>query len=274
MDSYNSHNASHGGSSTSAYTNPAFLPSSTSTVAATSGGQGETVSPYEEYLHSSLFAEDAEPLPDLEFDEDPAAESFVAQQSPLSSSISPASFDPTESSPSTAPLHPNQNPPAHSQTTTAHLTDAQLALLTPADRNMKRKPTGFRGSTPSALISIDAPIQPRSYVVASSTSRKRKTSAVVRKLAKRRAASTAHEGEEGEEGDGEGEGEEIPNELLDAAERKRLQNTLSARKSRLRKQMRVAELEEEVEELKDENGRLEERVRQLELLLGKVGVSY
>ena len=70
----------------------------------------------------------------------------------------------------------------------------------------------------------------------------------------------------------ENENEEIPDDLLAAAERKRLCNTLAARKSRARKQGRLAQLEGENEILVVQNERLKKRVDELELLLSGVGL--
>lgn len=58
--------------------------------------------------------------------------------------------------------------------------------------------------------------------------------------------------------------EELPADIVAQVERKRLQNTMSARKSRARKQMRMQELEEENRGLMEENQRLK---AQLELFL-------
>ncbi|KAL7342888.1 hypothetical protein BJY59DRAFT_646672, partial [Rhodotorula toruloides] len=98
-------------------------------------------------------------------------------------------------------------------------------------------------------IAIDAPIQKRDSLLPSATSRKRLNAAGERK-------SGAAEGLD--------DGEDIPQEALTATERKRLQNTLSARRCRARKQARVQELEVQ-------NAALRERVEQLEVMLRLVG---
>lgn len=127
-----------------------------------------------------------------------------------------------------------------------------------------RKATGFRGAA-TPLIPLEAPIQPRSYATESTTSRKRKTVAIERKLAKR-TPTPAFSKEEVEE-------EEIPEDLLEAAERKRLQNTLSARKSRLRKQERLGELEEENRILKGDKLTMARRISELEDMLRGLGLQ-
>ncbi|KAM0786768.1 hypothetical protein ACM66B_002203 [Microbotryomycetes sp. NB124-2] len=125
----------------------------------------------------------------------------------------------------------------------------------------KSSPTGSRNSD-STVVPMDAPIQPRQYVLPSATSRKRKTVAVERALAKRgrstKADSEAPPPVEPAQSQAQ---DDIPDDLVAAVERKRLQNTLSARKSRARKQERLAELEAE-------NASLKARVEELEALLG------
>ncbi|BGP47333.1 hypothetical protein JCM10450v2_003185 [Rhodotorula kratochvilovae] len=126
----------------------------------------------------------------------------------------------------------------------------------PAAPSSKKRPapTGFRPGAPP-LLPLDAPIQSRHSVIPSATSKKRKTSAAEKALAKRGAPSPAPSG-------GEVEGEaDLPADIVAAVERKRLQNTLSARKSRARKQARLQELE-------GENEGLRRRVEELEALLG------
>ena len=126
------------------------------------------------------------------------------------------------------------------------------------------RPTGFRGADTS-LTPLDAPIQSRTYVLPSVTSRKRKTVPIERALAKRKRAATPAE-------DAEEDDEEIPADLKAAVERKRLQNTVAARRSRLRKQARLGELEEANKELVEENEGLKSRVAELEKVLKSVGL--
>ncbi|KAK4690273.1 hypothetical protein P7C70_g9630, partial [Phenoliferia sp. Uapishka_3] len=106
----------------------------------------------------------------------------------------------------------------------------------------------------TSTISLTAPIAPRTYLLPSSTSRKRKTSAVERELAKRQCFPS----ETGEQD------VEVPEDLQAAVERKRLLNTVSARKSRMRKQNRLQELEEENARLKEQNEGLRKRLERLE----------
>lgn len=109
----------------------------------------------------------------------------------------------------------------------------------------------------------------------SSTSKKRKTTAIKRGLAKRGRSSSSPDTTvavpaEKEEG---AEGEEIPEDLVEQAERKRLQNTLSARKSRQRKQERLGMLEERNRELESTNEQLRARVEELERVMRSIGAA-
>lgn len=111
--------------------------------------------------------------------------------------------------------------------------------------------------TKKVAIALDAPIQPRKYVSNSATSKKRKTVPAQRALDKRTKTTpslmTASIADE-----------ELPPDLIDAVERKRLGNTLSARKSRLRKAEAVATLTATNVALQAENDALRLRVQQLE----------
>ncbi|GAA5928269.1 hypothetical protein JCM1841_001759 [Sporobolomyces salmonicolor] len=120
-------------------------------------------------------------------------------------------------------------------------------------------PTGFRSTS---LLPIDAPIQPRNAVLPSSTTRKRKTAGAEKALAKRARADTpsaAPPTVAAAQGD-----EELPADIVAAMERKRLQNTISARKSRARKANHVQELQAENERLKQENEVLAAKVAEFE----------
>ncbi|GAA5881890.1 hypothetical protein JCM8547_005477 [Rhodosporidiobolus lusitaniae] len=127
-------------------------------------------------------------------------------------------------------------------------------------RSRKPAPTGFRRDTSTPLLAMDAPIQSRNSVIPSATSRKRKTAAAEKALAKRRKSRDEVPSPAPPPAAPAGE-DDLPAEIVAAVERKRLQNTLSARKSRARKQARLQELE-------DENEALRRRVEELERMMG------
>lgn len=135
-------------------------------------------------------------------------------------------------------------------------------------------------STPSGkTLPLDAPIQPRSYLLPSVTARKRRTSAVEKQLAKRSRASaelssttspahsTTDVNPESCNASIGPEAYDIPSDLVAAVERKRLQNTLSARKSRQRKAAKLDELEGRNQALEQENSLLKEKLARLEAQL-------
>ncbi|KAI0667684.1 hypothetical protein C8Q78DRAFT_1196086 [Trametes maxima] len=135
---------------------------------------------------------------------------------------------------------------------------------TPGRRPRKNAPTGTRKNiTPDALVSLDAPIQPRKYVVPSATSRKEVPTAF---LKKKRARSQAF-----------GEEDELEDDIaidqndLDAIEAKRRQNTLAARRSRKRKLEYQRELEASIERERDEKESWKRRAAVLQALLESHG---
>ncbi|KAG6867806.1 hypothetical protein C0993_010832 [Termitomyces sp. T159_Od127] len=127
--------------------------------------------------------------------------------------------------------------------------------------------TGTRkGVTPEALVPVDAPTQPRKYVLPSATSRKELPSV----FAKKRSRSTAF----GEEDDELNEAPPGP----DASEReqieyKRRQNTVAARRSRKRKLEYQQNLEASVERLTRERDVWKTRATMLHEMLQSHGVS-
>ncbi|KAK4330591.1 bZIP transcription factor [Rhodosporidium toruloides NP11] [Rhodotorula toruloides] len=146
------------------------------------------------------------------------------------------------------------------------------AALTPAsylaEQAARSAPTGIRDPC-IPRIALDAPVQKRDSLLPSATSRKRLNAAGERKLAAKRRKEQHATSESSASPRGGGvpgavagaeEGEEVPQDALTATERKRLQNTLSARRCRARKQARVQELEVE-------NAALRERVERLEAML-------
>ncbi|BGO90854.1 hypothetical protein JCM10020v2_002498 [Rhodotorula toruloides] len=184
-----------------------------------------------------------------------APSSTLAWFPPLPSGPSSAVPSPTILRPlPVAPSAPHPSPSMTPWTPALSYLDSDSAPSSSTSKP-KRAPTGFRQSS-APLLPLDAPIQPRNSVIPSSTSRKRKTAAAEKALAKRgrTAESVAPEPAAAPTG----EGEELPEDIVAAVERKRLQNTLSARKSRARKQARLQELEQENEALKAKVAQLEQ----------------
>ncbi|GAA5865980.1 hypothetical protein JCM3774_005547 [Rhodotorula dairenensis] len=145
-----------------------------------------------------------------------------------------------------------------SSSTVASASSAMAAPPAPP----KRAPTGFRQGE---LLPLDAPIQSRSSILPSATSRKRKTAGAERAMAKRGRTETPAIEDPAPHGSpavGDGDAEDLPADIVAAVERKRLQNTLSARKSRARKQARLQELETENDALKARIAELETRLAQ------------
>ncbi|KAM0754063.1 hypothetical protein T439DRAFT_322949 [Meredithblackwellia eburnea MCA 4105] len=133
-----------------------------------------------------------------------------------------------------------------------------------------KQPLSRIGSTPTVLP-LDAPIQPREYLLPSATSRKRKTTAAEREIAKRLAAVAGEESSSSSSSDTP-VAVDIPQDLVDAVEKKRLQNTLAARKSRAKKQEKMGELEEKNKVLVAEKEALLQKVRDYEQMLKALGV--
>ncbi|KAI8978736.1 hypothetical protein BD414DRAFT_494235 [Trametes punicea] len=188
---------------------------------------------------------------------DPPKVSAASNAPPLSQP--PFNFDelyrmPSPTTPSLDPtsLHPSPR------------TGTMPTPSTPGRRSRKSQPTGTRKNiTPDALVPLDAPIQPRKYVVPSVTSRKDVPTAF---LKKKRARSQAL-GEEDELADEV----EIDQNDLEAIEAKRRQNTLAARRSRKRKLEYQRELEASVEREKEEKEMYKRRAAVLQALLESYG---
>ena len=153
---------------------------------------------------------------------------------PPTPALAPASLYNSPRRPSTLSLAPSSS---------TAVTPATTATSKHA-RPTKPIPTGTRRNiTPSALVPLDAPTQPRQYVTPSATSRKVIPAAFTK--GKKRARS--------EVDGGGGDVDQLPEDLdpntQEAIEIKRRQNTLAARRSRQRKLEHVRELEEAVEHI-------------------------
>ncbi|KZT65831.1 hypothetical protein DAEQUDRAFT_676084 [Daedalea quercina L-15889] len=168
-----------------------------------------------------------------------------------------ASFDGlyTMPSPSTPALDPASLHPSPR--------DPPMAVpSTPGQPRRRNGPTGTRKNiTPESLVPLDAPIQPRKYVVPSATSRKE----VPVTFARKRSRSSAFGEEE------EIRVEDLPAHELDAIEAKRRQNTLAARRSRKRKLEYQRELELGIEQERTEKEMWKARATMFEALLRSHG---
>lgn len=217
---------------------------------------------------------------------------FAASSAPASGSLTPLPFDDEEFSFSSlfpaadhsalaTHLQSNPPPPPHDRSFDVSFLLDSFTSASPAPSAgvpscsrstsaapsasgpSKRKPTGFKPEIP--LLSADAPVQDRAYVLPSSTSRKRQPAVLAKELAKRQRKGEDVSALQSADG-------ELSQDLLDVIEKKRLQNTLAARKSRARKQGRLEELEKENDELRAESEGLRERVRRMEALLDPLGL--
>ncbi|POY73598.1 hypothetical protein BMF94_3131 [Rhodotorula taiwanensis] len=161
---------------------------------------------------------------------------------------------------STFSAAPHVNSPLAGPSTLPPVSPASAVAPTPTCA-AKKAPNGFR---PGELLPLTAPIQERKSLLPSATSRKRKTVGAERALAKRTRTSETPALEEAVAASpmlGDVDESDLPADIVAAVERKRLQNTLSARKSRARKQARLQELEAE-------NDALKARIAELETRLG------
>ncbi|TKA57743.1 hypothetical protein B0A53_00892 [Rhodotorula sp. CCFEE 5036] len=185
----------------------------------------------------------------------PPAPSHPPHPTPMLASLG-SSFSPR------VPDVPLPAPPSR-RTSSVTITSTPAASTMPAPpAPPKRAPTGFRQVE---LLPLDAPIQSRNSVLPSATSRKRKTAGAERALAKRGRTATPAIEEPAPHSSpalADAGAEDLPADIVAAVERKRLQNTLSARKSRARKHARLQELETENEALRARIAELEARLAQ------------
>ena len=149
--------------------------------------------------------------------------------------------------------------------------EADTSPLPPPARPLPRRKSGATGTrknvTPETLVPIDAPTQPRKYVTPSVTSRKE----VPAVFARKRARSQAF-------GDEQDELEEDvvlpPNPTeADLIEAKRRQNTIAARRSRKRKLEYQRELEDSLDQMKEERDTWKNRALTYQALLKSHGID-
>ncbi|KAL8281325.1 hypothetical protein RQP46_006359 [Phenoliferia psychrophenolica] len=210
--------------------------------------------PFSEYLVSPMFQDDdflstgdfSFPL----FPQAPASavpaplatvQSPLLLPAPAPTPSSSASFLPT-------PDTPYLSSPSFSITPSPHL-----------QQSSSKATSAPRAAAP--LVDLSAPVAPRTYLLPSSTSRKRKTTLVERELAKRQCVPT----ETGEQD------VDIPEDLVAAVAKHREMNTLSARRSRARKKQEAEERDAVNARLVSENEALKGRVAELESMLQLLG---
>ncbi|GAA6058830.1 hypothetical protein JCM10212_002774 [Sporobolomyces blumeae] len=262
-------------------------------------GFSQDASPWSELLASPMFSlPNSEPasgtLSELPLPSPPALDPSLNARTalaslplfpPLTSPVPPPAstilrpLPPVPVRPGPAPV---QTPALSSSSSSSHSDSLPLkrsaeSLSSSKSSSSRPEPNGFRTTTP--LLGLEAPIQTRNPVLASSTSRKRKTAAAERTLAKRNrveASPPAALSNAAADGDtsmvsappAPVDASDLPADIVAAIERKRLQNTLSARKSRARKQARMQELEEENRLLSEENDLLRRRLEAFEQAAG------
>lgn len=135
--------------------------------------------------------------------------------------------------------------------------------------HVKDKFTGTR-NTKIKAIDFDAPTLPKSYLLPSATSRKRAPAAITAKMPAAKKVKAANGGSllvPTEYGDDGRELTDLPDELLSAIELKRRQNTLAARRSRMRKAGHLAELQETIQNLEGEVDEWKKKCEELEAVV-------
>ncbi|KAM0786668.1 hypothetical protein ACM66B_002116 [Microbotryomycetes sp. NB124-2] len=162
-------------------------------------------------------------------------------------------------------------------------TDEELALEDAMSRlPVKDKFTGTR-NTKIKPIPLDAPTVQKNYAVPSATSRKRAPSVVASKLVAGSAKSNKRARRDSTPlspavaplpdftgaADSSINPEDLPEEVLTAIELKRRQNTLAARRSRMRKAEHLTELKQAIEERDQRIAALEEELLALRRKLGE-----
>ncbi|KAI5477159.1 hypothetical protein MNV49_006815 [Pseudohyphozyma bogoriensis] len=164
--------------------------------------------------------------------------------------------------------------PAPAPTRPAAKRASSSSSSTSSSTAAKDKFNGTR-NTKIPAIDFDAPTMSRSYIIPAVTSRKRAPTAITSKLVasatgpaskKRKAKDGSPDvvidvGEEGVKP------EELPEEVLRAVEEKRRSNTLAARRSRMRKQSHLQELNDTIERLQREKDELTLRAERAEELV-------
>jgi hypothetical protein len=132
--------------------------------------------------------------------------------------------------------------------------------------------TGHRNTRKKA-IDFDAPTLPKNYIMASATSRKRAPASVAKQIegagSNKRARRDSTPLPAATPDGGELDPSALPDEVLSAIELKRRQNTLAARRSRMRKAGHLAELQASIDERDNRIAQLEEELLALKRRLGE-----
>ncbi|KZP31547.1 hypothetical protein FIBSPDRAFT_849513 [Athelia psychrophila] len=205
--------------------------------------------PYTESYEGSLFNDQYNFLQDT-----------APAKQPAPATVSPANIDLSTMWSLSPPPPPLEAPPPPPPV---------KAPPPPPHTRRKSSATGTRKNvTPETLVPIDAPTQTRKYVTPSVTSRKE----VPAVFARKRARSQAF-------GDEQDELEEDmvtlpPNPTeADLIEAKRRQNTIAARRSRKRKLEYQRELEDTVDQVKEERDMWKNRAMTYQALLNSHGIA-
>ncbi|KAG8954819.1 hypothetical protein FRC03_011352 [Tulasnella sp. 419] len=206
---------------------------------------------------------------------------------PEASPVSPAAYLPTKTiDPRELPFlappmsrNPSSQTSSSSSSTSPQVRFSQPIVSAPPKQSSSESPsgqspqvhlrhTGYRKGVQSVdLVPFDAPIQPRSYITPSATSRKDLPPSVTKSY-KKRGAEEAGLPETSELRDQD----DLTQSLLEHVQSKRLANTLAARRSRARKLQTAREQEERIQQLTDEVELWKKRAEELEQMLRQGGM--
>jgi len=254
---------------------PLFPPAKTTTAAATESAMPTTTAAASAFaaLEASLAHLPVNPaltLPKQQQEPTTTTTDFALHSTapplPPASALPPAAAPPSAVfSPAPAAAASHFFPPSPHRQTSSPFPSSTAVRPPPAARRATAAPTGHRkGVQPEQLLDLEAPTQARSYVAPSATSRKRLPAAFEGRgnsSKKRKSTTTTPEGPSTPAAAGPaaavaGEDAEPPAELADSIEAKRRQNTLAARRSRIRKLEHVQNLERSVDRLEADKAEL------------------
>jgi hypothetical protein len=204
----------------------------------------------------------------------PVDDSFMTDHFEKAVAQLPSTLSPLDSLYTLSPHSPYINPSALTSPAMPINDITPLANGASGSRSMssavqrRKVPTGTRKDvTPSTLIPEDAPVQTRTYVLPSTTSRK----ALPQTFARKRSRTVAFD-EDDDELDAEDAGGAQPSTTEEAAIiAKRRQNTIAARRSRRRKLEYQMELENALDDQKKETDKWKGRAESLKAILFSMG---